>query len=353
LTRERVKGYVEDVITKTDVFVEKLRAANEGHADFARLITTLTVEVFVKAVYNYDMNLFEKPDDKLFKAIEDSLVLSKELPYEEFPALWWITHPFLMRRFTNGKNYVNAYLEKLIAQYRDPNCVVDRTNLVATLIDSCDKEGIKLTADEIRDETFIMFYAGFETTFATILWTLYHLSKHPEEQAKVQKELDEVLGDGKAIEYEQLTELKYLNGAIKETLRITPVAVATCRQAIENHTLGGFDVPKDSVMILNFYGLHHDKNYWEDASSFKVDRWVDKEYKDLQLMYLPFGGGKRACAGIKFAEMELRIMLAKMLQSFTFSAYKEPKSEQILTWVIREMELSYKPRELPIVTNSL
>ena len=74
-----------------------------------------------------------------------------------------------------------------------------------------------------------MFYAGFETTFATILWTLYHLSRHPEEQAKVQKELDEVLGDGKAIEYEQLTELKYLNGAIKETLRITPVAVATCR----------------------------------------------------------------------------------------------------------------------------
>ncbi len=73
---------------------------------------------------------------------------------------------------------------------------------------------------------------------------------------------------------------------------------------------------------------------------------------DLQLMYLPFGGGKRACAGQKFAEMELRIMLAKMLQSFTFSAYKEPKSEQILTWVIREMELSYKPRELPIA-NSL
>lgn len=70
---------------------------------------------------------------------------------------------------------------------------------------------------------------------------------------------------------------------------------------------------------------------------------------DLQLMYLPFGGGKRACAGIKFAEMELRIMLAKMLQSFTFSAHKEPKSEQILTWVIREMELNFKPRELPIV----
>jgi cytochrome P450 len=132
LTRERVKGYVEDVITKTDIFVEKLRQSEDGRADFARLITTLTVEVFVKAVYNYEMNLFEKPDDKLFKAIEDSLVLSKELPYEEFPALWfifllyiiyndrWITHPFLMNRFTRGKNYVNAYLDKLIEQYRDP-----------------------------------------------------------------------------------------------------------------------------------------------------------------------------------------------------------------------------------------
>ncbi len=89
MTRERVKGYVDDVITKTDVFVDKLRQSDEGQADFARLITTLTVEVFVKAVYNYDMNLFEKPDDKLFQAIEDSLVLSKELPYEEFPALWF------------------------------------------------------------------------------------------------------------------------------------------------------------------------------------------------------------------------------------------------------------------------
>lgn len=50
--------------------------------------------------------------------------------------------------------------------------------------------------------------------------------------------------------------------------------------------------------------MHHDERWWQDAESFKPERWIGDETggdRSGGLAYMPFGAGPRMCIGIKLA----------------------------------------------------
>ncbi|KAG9870697.1 cytochrome P450, partial [Aureobasidium melanogenum] len=153
--------------------------------------------------------------------------------------------------------------------------------------------------------TFLV--AGHETTSSTLSFTYYNLLKNPDKLLKVQREVDEVVGDN-VLELQHLPKLTYLDACIKETLRLSsPISRwGVCPR--EDTTLQGkYEVKKDVQLGANLRGLHHDPAVWgDDHEDFKPERMLKSNFEKLPPnSWKPFGNGMRSCIGRGFAEQEM------------------------------------------------
>jgi cytochrome P450 len=176
--------------------------------------------------------------------------------------------------------------------------------------------GEGMSDQQLRDEVMTMFLAGHETTANTLTWVWYLLSQHPEIEARLHAELDDVLG-GRAPTFADLDTLAYTRMVIEETLRMYPAVWMTGRQSIEEDVIGGYTIPADSMLMLSFYFMHHDPTYWDEPEVFRPERFSEGGAQDRpRWAYLPFGGGPRVCIGQHFALMEAQLVLALIAQRY-------------------------------------
>lgn len=146
----------------------------------------------------------------------------------------------------------------------------------------------------------------------------FNLLNHPDKLLAAQREVDEVLGDN-ALEASHLPKLKYVKAAIFETLRyLGPISIFG-KHAIEPTTLGGkYKVDPSNLIICSLKPFHHDRRAWgDDADEYKPERFLNGGYESLPPnSFKPFGDGERACIGRAFAEQEMIINVALILQRF-------------------------------------
>lgn len=190
--------------------------------------------------------------------------------------------------------------------------------------------------DVIEDDHLIMtmqdmFIAGNETSTTTILWTLVHLVTHPKIQAKIRAQLDEVVGFDRKPELKDREKLPYVEAVLAETSRLSSV-VPLCipHKATKDASLQGYFIPKDTVVILNLWAIHHDEKEWKDPWEFRPERFLDSDGKmrdTSKLSYMPFGAGRRVCLGEALAKQEMFLVICGLLQQFEFKAPKEPFKE--------------------------
>jgi cytochrome P450 len=187
-------------------------------------------------------------------------------------------------------------------------------DLLQMLVETVDEEtGERMNDVQLRDEVMTMFLAGHETTANALTWTFTLLSRHPEVARKVERELDEVLGDG-PLDPMRVRELGYLDRVIKESLRLMPPVWALGRRAEEADVLHGERIEPGTIVFLSPYVTHRHPEFWHNPEGFDPDRFLDDvrpRYK-----YFPFAGGPRQCIGKHFAEMELALIAASVLRRF-------------------------------------
>jgi cytochrome P450 len=137
-----------------------------------------------------------------------------------------------------------------------------------------------------------MLLAGTDTSAVTIEWVMSELLNHPEVLNKAKEELDTQVGKNKLIDEQDLSKLPYLQNIISETLRLHPPApLLLPHYSSDDFSLGEFNVPKDTIILTNVWAIHRDPTLWEDALSFKPERF-EKEGEVNKLM--AFGLGRRA-----------------------------------------------------------
>lgn len=166
----------------------------------------------------------------------------------------------------------------------------------------------------VRDEAMTFLLAGHETTASALTWTLALLSRHPEVRRRVHAELDSVLS-GRAPSEVDLPDLPLLRAVINESLRLFPPAWTIERQASSSDTVGGFDIPAGSTVVLAPYLTHRHPAFWSNPEGFDPDRWLTADSTRPRAAYLPFGAGARQCIGGAFSILEASLMLATLLQS--------------------------------------
>ena len=161
-----------------------------------------------------------------------------------------------------------------------------------------------------------MFAGGTETASTTMEWALAELIKNPKEMAKVQEEVRTKMqvGDNNVV-----GQLSYLKLVVKETLRLhMPAPLLVPRVCKEQCRLGGYTIPAGSRVVINTWAMGRDPSYWEDAESFRPERFLDRnvDFKGTSFEFLPFGAGRRICPGIEFGLATIELCLAQLLLYF-------------------------------------
>lgn len=184
---------------------------------------------------------------------------------------------------------------------------------LSMLLQAQDEDGNRLTDLELVGQTMTLFVAGHITTASALTWTLLLLATHPASYLALMDELDEVLG-GAPPEVAQLAELPLLEGTIKESLRLCPPLYWSARVTTAPTTLGGYDIPAGSQVNWSAAITHRLPALYPEPHRFKPERWQTISPSSYE--YIPFGGGARRCIGAEFALLELRLVLAMLLQRF-------------------------------------
>ncbi|KAH0623790.1 hypothetical protein JD844_006912, partial [Phrynosoma platyrhinos] len=181
----------------------------------------------------------------------------------------------------------------------------------------------KLTDDHLLMTVADIFGAGVETTTTVLKWTVLYLLHYPEVQQKIQEELDQKIGFDRHPLLKDRQHLPYLDATIREVLRIRPVSpLLIPHEALEDTSIGEYDIPKGAQVVINLWSIHHDEKEWVNPEKFSPDRFLDEDGNLILApspSYIPFGAGIRVCMGEALAKMELFLFIAWILQRFTLS----------------------------------
>nr|AZU97075.1 cytochrome P450 [Arnebia euchroma] len=177
----------------------------------------------------------------------------------------------------------------------------------------------KLSEHDINVFILEIFLAGSETTSSSAEWVLTELLRHPEEMTKVQAEIDKIVEVGKKLEEKDIDRLPYLQAVVKEGLRLhPPLPFLIPRRATCDTNFMGYQIPKNTQVLVNVWAIGRDPDCWDDPMSFKPQRFIGSkvDYKGQHFEYIPFGAGRRMCVGIPLGHRMLHFVLGSLLHEF-------------------------------------
>jgi cytochrome P450 len=219
------------------------------------------------------------------------------------------------RTLRHSKRVLDETIQHVVGEHRSGRCPAP--DLVSTLLAARDPETDRpWTGVEVHDELMTIFLAGHETTGCGLAWTLYAIAEQPEVRQRLEEELARVLG-GRAPEVDDLARLPYLCRVVDESLRRYPPIWLFPRDANADAELCGHHVPANTSILMTPYASHHNPAYWADPEAFDPDRFLpERSAGRPRYAYLPFGGGRRQCIGYYLALLELRLVVAMVVQRF-------------------------------------
>lgn len=206
--------------------------------------------------------------------------------------------------------------------------------------------------NNLQFSAFVFFIAAFESTSSTMALCLYELANNEKVQRKVQDEIDKVLKS--EIDFEMLSELKYLENCIDETLRKYPPAPFLIRECGKDYQIPNSDlvIEKGTPLIISTFGLQRDPEFFPDPQVFDPDRFNEQNvHKIRPFSFLPFGSGPRVCIGQRFGKLTTRLGLCLLLQKFNFSFSNETVRElrfspkQFVLTLMDDLNLKVTPRD--------
>lgn len=242
------------------------------------------------------------------------------------PGLWIFWADMPRPKYRHARQAMDDYLYGLIRQRRAElaqfGLQPEAGDLLGQLVANSGMDD-----DLIRDQLLTMLIAGHDTSTALLAWVFYLLGMHPEAMAQMQAEVDRVIGrQQEPPTPEQVQQLDYTDLVIKEALRLYPPIHVGQRRAGEDVALQGYHVPEDSRIMYSIYLSHRDKRYWDDAEQFCPARFDHHSgQKQPPFTYVPFGGGPRNCIGAAFAQVESKVVLARLMQTFEFELLNGPE----------------------------
>lgn len=308
---QRIHGYGEKMIDYAERHANSWESAElDGQSvDIAQEMNRLTMAIVAKTLFDFDV---ESEADEISDALSSIVALFTRTTHPAAVLLTVLPTPANIR-FMRAKKRIDTLIYRMIAERRTSG--KDHGDLLSMLLNAQDdSDGSGMTDRQIHDEAVTLFLAGHETTANALAWTWYALSQHPEVEAKLHAELDEVLG-GEPPTPHDLPKLEYTRRVFAESMRLYPPAYLIGRMAIDEYKLGDYTLPPKSVILMSPFVCQRNPKYFPDPERFDPDRFAPEAQRDRhKFAYFPFGGGPRTCIGESFAWMEGILLLAVLGQ---------------------------------------
>ncbi|MBW2461811.1 MAG: cytochrome P450 [Deltaproteobacteria bacterium] len=330
-TPKRIRTYAETMVAVTDEGVSWTEGEEINlHQEMSRL----TMEVVSAVLFGASIGPREVGTvRRSMEAVNEFYANSPEAILK-VPA--WVPTP-RNRRLDGAVKNLDALIYEIIGRRRRGEA---RDDLLGTLLDARDEgtrstDGKGMSDQQLRDEAVTLFLAGHETTALALAHTVYLLSKHPEVERRLARELTEVLG-GRLPSAADVSSLVYTERVLKESMRLYPPAWTIGREVAEAFELRGRQIPKGAQLLSSQWIVHRDPRWFPNPEAFDPDRWLPERTATLpRFAYFPFGGGPRVCIGNHFAMMEATLMLAILFSRHHFALLPEQRLEFVPSVTLR------------------
>ncbi|NJN16287.1 MAG: cytochrome P450 [Oscillochloris sp.] len=301
--RRHVAGYRDTMVAMIDRALDRWQTENP--LDIAREMQQITLAVALQTLFSLDAGPEAQALGNLF---EQSLAINFS-PLDTFVPI--DVPGTAYHRLARLAEQIETRVRALIDQRRALG--ESHQDVLATLIAVRDEDGQALSDDELIGQTYTLFAAGHETSSNALTWALLLLEQHPQVLADLHDELQtELHGDAPSLE--QLARLPLLDRVVQEVLRLMPPASVLVRRTATATRLGCYELPADTTIFLSPFVTHRIPELYAAPQTFNPARWEQIDPSPYE--YLPFGAGPRMCIGTTFALMEIKLVLARIIQRF-------------------------------------
>lgn len=325
--KQILASFSDEIEILVDKMIVKWKAQIEsGKKEFviSDEMMKLTLEIALKLLFGSDIKGKEERVLFLLNDLNERTIGKLKIPYN-LP-FWVPTSNNL--KFKQHLQELHDIITDIIKKRRSSKSDT-KVDLLQMLIDTTDADtGEKMTEDQLKDEALSVFIAGSETSATTLSWTFYLLTKNPEVLKEIETEVKKIRLENKK-GLAALFELKLMNKAMQESMRIYPPVWMITREAIQDDIISGRKVKKGSQIYIPVRGIQNHPKYWDNPEQFSLARWEENDRPKYS--YFPFGGGPRLCIGAELAKMEILLALYKIVDEFNFSCTSEVSAEPSIT----------------------
>ena len=189
-------------------------------------------------------------------------------------------------------------------------------DILSVMIKMHEEDPERLSEDELIGHTTTMFRGGYNPSGMALYWTIFLLSQHPQEFRKVLEELD-YLVRGDIPTQDEVESMPYLEGALKEAMRLFPAGTWTGRLAMRDFALDSHPFRKGTWILMSPYITHRIPEVFPEPYKFRPERWLSIHPSAYEFM--PFSAGPRYCIGTSLAMMQLKIALTMIFKRYRFA----------------------------------
>ncbi|XP_068622472.1 cytochrome P450 6B1-like [Battus philenor] len=339
-TSGKLKNMLYLINERGDMFMDYVESIckNQPEQSVHLLLQKYTMSTISACAFGVDL------DENMIKTLQkiDKLVLTPNYSHELD-----MMYPGILKKMNSSlfPSFVKTFFDNLaqtVIEQRggQPTNRKDFMDLILELRQNKEVKGAKrqegeeiksfeLTESIIAAQAFVFYVAGYETSATTMSYLLYELAKNPDIQDKLVAQIDEVLQRHKSeLTYEILKEVNYFDRVFDETLRKYPIVEPLQRRAQKNYTFPdtNITVEKGQLVLISCRSLHHNPKYYPDPEKFDPERFSPQNEKNIpSCAYLPFGTGPRNCLGMRFAKLQTRVAIVKLLSKFRVEPSKNTK----------------------------
>ncbi|KAM0937807.1 putative isoflavone 2'-hydroxylase [Dioscorea sansibarensis] len=291
---------------------------------------------------------------------ETAFILSAANAADFIPLARWFHVGGYEKKLKSLKKRRDKFFQELIDEHRAKkkmngsqdggNSSAARSTFIDLLLSMQDEDPEQVPDVFIRHSIGQLLVAGTETSSVTMEWAMSLLINNTETLKKVSAEIDLHLGHGSILEEGDLHKLPYLQAVVTETLRLKSSApLLLPHESSQDCTVGGFHIPKGTMLLVNAWKIHRDPELWEEPCKFKPERFLNNEGKE-KWKTMAFGLGRRRCPGEGLAMRVVTLVVGILVQCFEWESVDDKEIDMdegvgLTMPKAKPLEAMYKPRD--------
>ncbi|XP_014209184.1 cytochrome P450 9e2-like [Copidosoma floridanum] len=292
------------------------------------LFTKYTNDVVATCAFGIKVDSLRNPNNEFYVLVREATNLEGLQSLKFFMAR---AFPRVMKtlriKFVN--DHVAKFFEAIIADAIDTRIAqgIRQSDILQVIMDARDKntsKHVKLDITNITAQAFIFFFGGFDTSSTQMCIIAHELTINPDIQKRLQEEIDQVMGhSGGQPSYEDVNSMPYLDAVFNESVRRHSQCSILDRRCVKAFEFppavpgaAPFIVQPGMNVWIPAAGLHMDPKYYANPEAFDPDRYFQKKVTMNDVTNLGFGIGPRACIGVRFALLEIKVLFFFLLAKY-------------------------------------